>query len=368
MPVVTVIFVLAPIIMLITLALQALSFWTQTCFSRCCSMCCFPCGFCALFQCVIGAVPTALGVVVILYGIIYNQSDDVLDTAIKRITNEQRTIEFGTVNLGSLTDDVVGEVDLGTLQLDKIEFIKNLLKAKLKTPLSKILSFHQLPIESLAELIENGLTISKDKLDLTKITNDMDSAIESALEEIPRMEQVADINAIKSELAEYKGKISCCEEEFNDLYNTYSGFIKDISPYSTQRTNLINNINGVPAQVVDKASDLFISLLRTMGSTSGKSIRIITDVLNEFDVSWAIGAFNIIRVRFIHRFMSAMMCISIASHLYLVGMVLMSMLLWYRRQGMAEFEGFQAVEGTTESSMLDLNSKSSSTLYSQLIE
>lgn len=78
-------------------------------------------------------------------------------------------------------------------------------------------------------------------------------------------------------------------------------------------------------------------------------------------MKWLISAFNIIRVRFCYNLFAAVVCTSIAAHLFIVSMTAMSLVLWVRRKGMSDKGKVEnSYDEDTESDSDSLSSMSSS--------
>lgn len=386
LPLATAFLVIFPIVMLIIFAFQICAFWTKGRCARCCSVCCLPCVFWASLIFVLGSIPTFMSFVVIFCNIFYDQGDDALDTVIKSITTDDKIIEFGNVNLSSFTKGIVGSFRLEDIKLQKIEFFKNLIDAKINTPLSQIISFHQLPFNNIADMIEYSLANAAKAIHLdTFIIDPINDVIDSAFENLPdlNLDEIANTDQMKSKLSEISHSISCCNSQFNSLNNGYTDFFSKfdlkIKSYAEQRNNVDRQLRKVPENVGKLANDLFGGLLKTIGGTFSSAFRHVAPSLDKFELNWAIGAFNVIRVRFLYKFMSAMMYASIAAHLYLVGMVAMSMLLWIRRSGMGredqysnigagESESYKSTRNNNRTKKYGSDQFEDDSLYSNLID
>ena len=373
-PLTTTALVLIPIIMLTILIIQFVSFWTSGCCARNCSSCCIPFSLCAALQLVIGIIPTFLGFFIIFCKIFYEQGDDALDTVLKKITTSDRIIEFGVVNMSSFTKGVIGPFRLETIKLQKIEFVKNLIDAKLETPVSEILSFYQLPFNRIGDMINKTLTNAAESIHLDKIIVDpIDKAIDSAFEYLPdlKLDEIVNTDQMKLQLFDINSSIKCCNSEFNSLYKGYIDFFEKfnqkIKIYAEKRNSVDSNLRKVPVGLAKFGNDLFGGILKALGSTFSKAFKKITVLCDGFKL-------NIVRVRFLHKFMSAMMCLSIAAHLYLFGMAAMTMLLWYRRRGMGKNNAYEEFDTESMTSVIDsdesrkLGKYDDSSLFSQLIE
>ena len=346
-PVAGVVLFLIPAIMLIILLIQICVFWTKGCCSRCCAACCVPCCVCAFCQLIIGLMATFILLFVVFINLFYSQGDDVFDTLIKEFTNEDRSIDFGSLNLSSVTDNVIGSFPLSTIKLNKIEFVKNFIDAKLDTPLSHIISLDQMPFEEIADMLESSLTNAANSTNLDEmIVNPIRDTINESKSSMPDIElnEVANVSEMKSQLNNFQVVVDRCYEpcktqfsHLNDCYNDF--FIKfdeKAENYKKTRKEVDVVLDGVPDQVDVYGNDVFGGLLKTMGKSFASTLRLIVPVLNEIDVKFVIGAFNIIRVNFMHSFFMSVACMSIAAHLYMVGMMAMTILLWVRRKGMAK--------------------------------
>lgn len=360
LPLINTMFIIISLVMIIILIIQSIAFWTKGNFARCSSACCFPCFLCTTFHFVVGSIPTIMCFIIIFCNILYDQGDDILDIILKDIINEEKIIEFGNVNMSSFTKGVIGPFHLESVQLQKIEFVKNLIDAKLDTPASKVISFHQLPFKSIAEMVEKTVLNAERSIQLDKLIVDpVNNAIDSAFENLPdlKLDKIAKTDEMKSQLSEIRNSISCCDTQFNSLYEGYTDFFNSfdlkIKTYAELRNNVDQQLHNVPKSVAQLGSDLFGGILKKLGGTFASSFRGVEPALDAFEFDWAIGGFNILRVNLLHRFMSSMMCLSITAHLYLFGMVAMSMILWFRRRGMSKEE---------------MNSETSdNSLYSELI-
>lgn len=357
---------LIPIIMIVTLIIQIIVFWTKCCCSRCCSACCIPCFACACCQLIIGLLSTLVCILLIFMNLFYQQGDDVFDTLIKEMTNENREIDFGSFNMSSFTDGVIGSFPLDVIRLNKIEFVKNFIDAKLDTPFSEIFSLNQMPINEIANMIEYSFSNASKTTNLDDlIVNPIRNIVNETKSSLPDLDlsEIADINSMEEKLDALKQVIShcsTCEASFDTLCDIYKSFIKDfnkkIDEYKVKRIKLDIALDESPDQVSVYAYDLFGGLLIQFGKSFGSALRTIIPAFNDFDIKWIIGAFNIIRVRFMYNFFVSILCMSIVSHLYIIGMVAMSILLWTRRKGMAKEESSSEGEDSSEES----NSKSKS--------
>ena len=136
--------------------------------------------------------------------------------------------------------------------------------------------------------------------------------------------------------------------------------------YSEQRNNVDKHLRKVPDSLGQLGNELFGGLLKTLGRTFANAFRKVEPSLDSFKFDWAIGAFNIIRVKFLYNFLSAMMCLSVSAHLYLFGMIAMTMLLWVRRRGMGREDSYGLIENESDISRKTLGNDDS--LYSSLID
>ena len=346
-PVAGVVLFLIPIIMLVILLIQVCTFWTKGCCSRCCAACCIPCCVCAFCQLIFGLMATFACFVIIFLNLFYSQGDDVFDTFIKEITNDERTIDFGYLNLSSMTNDVIGFFPLESIKLKKIEFIKNFIDAKLDTPLSKIISLEQLPFNEIADMLEESLTNAANSTNLDDlIVNPIREVINDTKSSLPDVElnDIAQIDKMKESLNNLKNAVeNCyqtCNSNFDNLNSSYFNFFTQFNLKQNNFKNTIeiieNSLDATPNEVSLYAYDLFGGLLKTLGKSFASTLRLIIPVLNEFEVGWLIGAFNILRVNFMYNLYTSIICISITSHLYMIGMMAMTTLLWCRRKGMAK--------------------------------
>lgn len=229
--------------------------------------------------------------------------------------------------------------------MNKIEFVKNFIDAKLDTPLSHIISLDQMPFEEIADMLESSLTNAANSTNLDEmIVNPIRDTINESKSSMPDIElnEVANVSEMKSQLNNFQVVVDRCYEpcktqfsHLNDGYNDF--FIKfdeKAENYKKTRKEVDVVLDGVPDQVDVYGNDVFGGLLKTMGKSFASTLRLIVPVWNEIDVKFVIGAFNIIRVNFMHSFFMSVACMSITAHLYMVGM--MTILLWVRRKGMAK--------------------------------
>ena len=366
-PLMTFILILAPILMLVTFASQIYSFWFPGKFSRACSFMCVPCSFCMIFHFVVGSIGTILAFFVIIYNIVYNNGDEMIDTVLKKVTNEDRIIHFGELNLLSVTDDAIGTFLIEDIKLKKIEIIKNLLDANVKSTLSDILNVDKLPIKETAQMIEKTMdnlasAIKFDKYIVYDLIEEIDKLIKAAPPS--DLSNIASIYDLKARLNYFKISVTCCDNEKTSVIDNYNSFINDfydqISIYSNSFNTFKYQTRNIPNEIADIATELLIGLLELGGPALSTALNEISPILGSFDMSWVIGSFNLIRSKFLHPFWLGCIYLSISAHLYVISMALFSMLLWYRRRGMSDAEYYDNINS-------DSNESGSASVFTNLI-
>lgn len=345
-PMIKFVLFLPPILMFFVILFQVLAFWMKNCCSRCLSLCCIPCCFCAFCQFLIGLVCTFFGIFIILMNIFYEQGDDVLDTIIKQVTNEDKIISFGSLNLSSVSNNVIGTFSLDSLQLKQIHFIQNFVDAKLDSTLLDILSMKEMPFNDMADVIENAfMNASKTTNTDSLIVDPIENVINQTQSSLPgsNYSNIADLEGMKVMLDLYSKSVdkcyATCSSQFSILSENYhnfiNGFNEKVAELNTTRNELDPLLDQVPIDVTNYSNDLFSGFLISIGQSVGAALRVIVPTFNDIDMKWLIGIFNIVRVRLCYNFFTAILCFSISAHLFIFSMTLMSLLLWIRRKGMA---------------------------------
>lgn len=362
-PLTTTILVLTPIFMLLTLAAQVYSFWYSGKFSRVCSSLCIPQSFCMIIQLFIGSFASICCLFVIFYGTIYNQGDDVIDSVLKGITNDERVIHFGEINATYITDGVIGSFMIDDIQIRRIEFVKKLMDAKLKTKMSEVFNMNDLPFEDISELINNtaNKVVSSAKLYRSLFDPVTDGVIDSIrkapMSDLRIITSVYDLNI---NLSKALKNVTCCESEKTKLYNEYKSFMSEFNNQSASYSNGLMTYRtqafNFTTEIAEVSTDFLGSFLRKFGSAFSSAVKELKPVFGSFDISSAIGSINIVRSKFLHPFEIGCIYLSISAHLYVIAMVLMSMLLWFRRRGMGNVESYD-----------NLLSESSGSVFSNLI-
>lgn len=126
-PVLKVALFLIPLFMLILIIFEIIAFTTKNCCSRCLSACCVPCCICTFCQFLFGLFTTLLLIFLLMVNIFASQGDDVFDTFLKEVTNDDKIIDFGHLNLSSATNGVIGSFPLDQIIIKKVKFIGNFL-------------------------------------------------------------------------------------------------------------------------------------------------------------------------------------------------------------------------------------------------
>lgn len=337
---------LFPLFMFILIVSELFIFVTKNCCSRCLSLCCVPCCICTLCQLLFGLIFTMMLVLLLFMNIFVNQGDDALDTIIKEVTNEDKIIDFGTFDLTSMTDGIIGKFPLDSVKLRKIHFIKNFVYSDLDSTLSKIVSMSELPFEDIATMIEIALINAAETTNIeTLIVGPIYEAINETKSSLPEsnLVEIANMSAMSDALNVYSKPVencySKCSSQFSELSENYNGFFDEFSKLKGDFENTIKKIepflNEIPQKVALTANEVFGDTLKVMGKNVGETLRLFIRMFDGFDMRFLIGAFNIVRVRLCYNFFTAVVCFSISAHLFVVGMTAMSLLVWIRRKGMS---------------------------------
>lgn len=352
---------LMPILMFIFTLIQFLAFLTKNCCSRCLAACCIPCCFCTFCQFLIGLFSTFFCLFVILMNVLYDHGDDVFNTLMKEVTNENRTIYFGSLNLSSLSNNVIGSFPLEAIKLSEIHFIKNFIDAKLDSTLSDVFSIAEMPFNQIADMIEKALYSASETTNLdSMIVGPIEDIINETQSTIPdaNLTDFANISKMNEVLEIYEKSVeNCyqqCSSEFSELSENYNrffdGFDKIESTFSEKRNQIGPVLDEVPQKVSLFANELFGGILKSIGETVGETLRLIIPIFDRIDLKWLIGAFNIMRVRFCYNLFAAVLCISISAHLFIVGMTAMTLIVCIRRRGMGKKKEESEDEDSSESS------------------
>lgn len=342
-PLMTFVLVLVPIVMLATFVAQVYSFWFPGKFSRACSFLCVPCSFWILLHFVIGSVGTILSSFVIFYGIVQISGDDAIDAVLKKVTNDDRTIHFGRISMLSATEDVVGSFYVDDIKLQRLEIIKNLLDAKVETALSDVMDIDKLPLDEVASVIQKTTKNFSAAFKLNEyVIWDLVVEVDNLLKAAPPsdLSSIVSIYDLRDKLKSFQNSVTCCNDEKARLSDEYNSFINEffdlVSNYSKSFQTFKSQVRNIPDVICGVGTELLIGLLEMAGPVLAKAIRDISPILGSFDMSWLIGSVNIIRSRFLHQFLLGCIYLSISAHLYVISMVIMSMILWYRRRGMGD--------------------------------
>lgn len=330
--------------MLLVLALQSCAFWTKNCCSRCIVGACCPCWFCSCCQCIGGAIVTMMGFVLIIINIIYAQGDDIVNRLVEKVTNEDKTLYFRTLDFSAMTDGMITQVSIDSLKIRDISVVKSFVDAKLDSSFADIIGFKDLPFRDIAILFNNTFSNAQDSLNPKKIVDPLDEGIKELTESIVQTFQKSEkINFTQLYTAlSSNGKIcdkNGASDQFNKIKPAYDNFVNAFdSKYN--KLNIVtetfkSNTNTVPKEVGDSFTNVFGGFLKSIGSTVSKTINIIEGILEKVDAKFAIALFNIIRVRIFYQIMGYCMCVSISAHLFIIGLWAMTILLWVRRKGMA---------------------------------
>ncbi|KAK8900544.1 hypothetical protein M9Y10_002871 [Tritrichomonas musculus] len=337
-------------LILVVLTLQVCAFWTKNCCSRCIVGACCPCFCCAFFQFLFGLFTTFGALFLIVINIFYDQGDDIFEKVIKTMTNEEMALKMPPLDLSGISKEAIGSIQISDLQFHRIEFIKNVVDAKLGASLSNLISFHQLPLYDLPDIINetfSSATFNTEKV-LDPLLGGLNTTFDDIIDNNDFFPSIMNIQEMVSNLQTYFDQIrnncytidkEACDAFIEKANNSYYEFFISFD-YQTKKgfkevtSGLTESINHLPNIISLNVNDDFGGLLKTVGSSLSKALNTVVGVLENVDATMIIAIFNIIRVRFCYQGFYYLMAVSISAHIYMIGLWAMMILLWVRRKGM----------------------------------